>query len=98
MHLSTLARGLALCGVSAAFPSLSPEIASLASHVGRSTDAHEFEERDVAFDPSTQLVDVTGVHAWKAPNFAAGDQRGPCPGLNALAYAAPPVGRWLGLG
>lgn len=30
-----------------------------------------------------QLIDVTGVHAWKAPG--PGDLRGPCPGLNALA-------------
>ncbi|KAF2838137.1 Cloroperoxidase [Patellaria atrata CBS 101060] len=28
---------------------------------------------------------VTGKHAFKAPDFKAGDQRGPCPGLNALA-------------
>lgn len=28
---------------------------------------------------------VTGAHAFVAPNFNAGDQRGPCPGLNALA-------------
>ena len=30
-----------------------------------------------------QLIDVTGVHAWKAPGPK--DLRGPCPGLNALA-------------
>ena len=30
-----------------------------------------------------QLIDVTGVHAWKAPG--PNDLRGPCPGLNALA-------------
>ncbi|KAL8786591.1 MAG: hypothetical protein Q9195_008148 [Heterodermia aff. obscurata] len=30
-----------------------------------------------------QLIDVTGVHAWKAPG--PDDLRGPCPGLNALA-------------
>jgi hypothetical protein len=28
---------------------------------------------------------VTGAHAFQPPNFAQGDQRGPCPGLNALA-------------
>lgn len=28
---------------------------------------------------------VSGEHAFKAPDFANGDQRGPCPGLNALA-------------
>lgn len=35
------------------------------------------------FDASKQLVDVTGVHKWIAPG--PDDQRGPCPGLNALA-------------
>lgn len=29
--------------------------------------------------------DVTGAHTFAPPNFDAGDQRGPCPGLNALA-------------
>lgn len=28
---------------------------------------------------------VTGDHAFQAPDFEKGDQRGPCPGLNALA-------------
>lgn len=32
-----------------------------------------------------QPVDVSGEHAFAAPDFGAGDQRGPCPGLNALA-------------
>ncbi|KAI4717666.1 Cloroperoxidase [Aureobasidium sp. EXF-10727] len=33
----------------------------------------------------TTPIDVTGRHAFQAPNFDKGDQRGPCPGLNALA-------------
>ena len=28
---------------------------------------------------------VTGKHAFQAPDYSNGDQRGPCPGLNALA-------------
>ena len=28
---------------------------------------------------------MSGSHEWQEPNFAAGAQRGPCPGLNALA-------------
>jgi hypothetical protein len=35
------------------------------------------------FDAAAQYVDTTGKHAWKAPGKY--DQRGPCPGLNALA-------------
>ncbi|KUJ21101.1 putative aromatic peroxygenase [Mollisia scopiformis] len=42
-------------------------------------------KRAVMFDPAAQLVDVTGAHAFTPPDFDAGDQRGPCPGLNALA-------------
>jgi hypothetical protein len=38
------------------------------------------QQRDV-----TEPVDVSGAHAFAAPDFDAGDQRGPCPGLNALA-------------
>ncbi|KAJ5825340.1 hypothetical protein N7474_002478 [Penicillium riverlandense] len=30
-------------------------------------------------------IDVTGEHSFVPPNFENGDQRGPCPGLNALA-------------
>ncbi|KAG9664922.1 Cloroperoxidase, partial [Aureobasidium melanogenum] len=33
----------------------------------------------------TTPIDVTGQHAFQPPNFENGDQRGPCPGLNALA-------------
>lgn len=42
-------------------------------------------KRQATFDPSTQYVSTTGKYAWVAPDFALGDQRGPCPGLNALA-------------
>ncbi|KAG8687874.1 hypothetical protein FRC09_013226 [Ceratobasidium sp. 395] len=38
---------------------------------------------DVVFDPVKQKVDVSGQYAFVPPK--AGDQRGPCPGLNALA-------------
>jgi hypothetical protein len=31
---------------------------------------------------------VTGDHEFQPPNFENGDQRGPCPGLNALANHA----------
>ncbi|KAM0811378.1 putative Aromatic peroxygenase [Seiridium cardinale] len=42
-------------------------------------------KRSTIFNAQQQRINVSGEHAWKAPNFAAGDQRGPCPGLNALA-------------
>ena len=43
------------------------------------------EKRAVTFDPPAQLVDVSGENAFVPPNFATGDQRGPCPVLNALS-------------
>ncbi|CAE6416011.1 unnamed protein product [Rhizoctonia solani] len=39
--------------------------------------------RSVGFDPVKQKIDVSGKYAFQAPR--AGDKRGPCPGLNALA-------------
>lgn len=38
---------------------------------------------NVHFDAKSQHVSTTGEHAWVAPK--QGDQRGPCPGLNAAA-------------
>jgi hypothetical protein len=35
------------------------------------------------FDAEAQRISTTGEHVWKAPG--KDDQRGPCPGLNALA-------------
>ena len=40
-------------------------------------------KRQTTFDPTSQHVSTTGEYAWVAPG--PGDQRGPCPGLNALA-------------
>ena len=40
-------------------------------------------KKRATFDPVAQKVSTSGAHAWVAPK--AGDQRGPCPGLNALA-------------
>ncbi|KAI0125584.1 hypothetical protein BJ170DRAFT_695627 [Xylariales sp. AK1849] len=42
-------------------------------------------KRASTFDATAQHIDVEGQYAFIPPNFDAGDQRGPCPGLNALA-------------
>ncbi|KAL8997591.1 MAG: hypothetical protein Q9188_006291 [Gyalolechia gomerana] len=47
--------------------------------------AQQKKKRQLGFDPVAQHVSTTGEHAFVAPNLAAGDKRGPCPGLNALA-------------
>lgn len=67
-----------------AFPRVAQEAAIQLSRSASPVSGSK-TKRAVAFDPAAQLVDVTGVHAFTPPNFAAGDQRGPCPGLNALA-------------
>jgi hypothetical protein len=67
-----------------AFPRVAQEAAiQLSRSVGPVSGSNR--KRAVTFDPAAQLVDVTGVHAFSPPDFASGDQRGPCPGLNALA-------------
>ncbi|KAL8751460.1 MAG: hypothetical protein Q9184_006063 [Pyrenodesmia sp. 2 TL-2023] len=76
-----------------AFPQLSPQ--ALQDLLKREPGAkgcpfgHEStfkkEKRAVSFDPVAQYVSTTGEHAFVPPNLAAGDKRGPCPGLNALA-------------
>lgn len=66
-----------------AFPRVAQEAAYQLARSAAPSSAKE--KRAVTFDPAAQLVDVTGKHAFTPPNFDAGDQRGPCPGLNALA-------------
>ena len=63
-----------------AFPHIALEAASK-----KAGPQFKAERRSPGFDASAQLVDVTGAHAFVPPNFTAGDLRGPCPGLNALA-------------
>lgn len=73
-----------------AFPSVIREAAALASDSEIATKAKAAHEKRVngllvGFDPVAQYVNVSGAHVFVPPNFAAGDLRGPCPGLNALA-------------
>lgn len=75
-------------GVSADAPSECP---FSAKHVKKEADSgcpfskNKKQKRTSTFNAQEQLVDVTGEYAFVPPNFEAGDQRGPCPGLNALA-------------
>ena len=83
-----------------AFPRLNAEgikeLAQLAKKSGESPNSakqgeaecphlakHKELKRQTTFDPTSQHVSTTGQYAFVAPG--AGDQRGPCPGLNALA-------------
>ncbi|KAM3088548.1 hypothetical protein ACMFMG_000184 [Clarireedia jacksonii] len=78
-----------------AFPSLHLRGAAKVSRNVREEALFEDLKRQVENHPAVQKrllvdslrtpIDVTGKHAFVAPNFENGDQRGPCPGLNALA-------------
>ena len=69
-----------------AFPRFqSATLESLTEHSKRAENGphaavSKLAKRQGGFDPSTQHVSTTGAHAFVAPNLAAGDQRGPCPG------------------
>ena len=71
---------LGLAGSSMAFPSMALEYAN---KMGRSAFASEKRQLALGFDAAAQHIDVSGAHAFVPPG--SGDQRGPCPGLNALA-------------
>lgn len=81
--LSTLVTTLVcLTPLTAGFPKLTEDAATQLKVL---EEALPYERRQVAFDPQAQFVSTTGKHAWRAPRFDSGEQRGPCPGLNALS-------------
>ena len=47
-----------------------------------------FVPRTPGFDAASQYVSNQGAHAFVPPNFAAGDQRGPCPGMLFIGKAS----------
>ncbi|RDW85174.1 hypothetical protein BP6252_02764 [Coleophoma cylindrospora] len=65
-----------------AFPSIALDAAKIEALTKQSTS---ITKKAIGFDPVAQYVSTTGSHQFVPPNFAAGDQRGPCPGLNAAA-------------
>lgn len=72
----------------AAFPAIAQEHAqrlAQSQRGKRSTLARSAHKKRVTFDAASQYTSTTGAHAFVAPNFSAGDVRGPCPGLNAAA-------------
>ncbi|KAG9092035.1 hypothetical protein FRC07_011738 [Ceratobasidium sp. 392] len=82
---------LALVGSTLAFPTavlegLNARAANAAAGCPFAEAAIKYKRQappDVVFDPVKQRVDVSGKYAFVPPT--AGDKRGPCPGLNALA-------------
>ncbi|KAJ6031580.1 hypothetical protein N7540_002312 [Penicillium herquei] len=51
---------------------------------GQAQEAPKHDKRFLFSDMNTP-IDITGEHEFQPPNFENGDERGPCPGLNALA-------------
>jgi hypothetical protein len=84
-------KSLLLHGALVVLPLSSPAFLSVAQEVAiqlsRSSNiaSRSNQKRTVSFDPVSQLVDVTGQHAFTPSNCDTEDQRGPCPGLNTLA-------------
>lgn len=70
---------LALAGVTNAYPNI---LAQLEAQK-RPSKRQLSEVVTPVFDAASQYIDTTGDHAFNPPGD--GDQRGPCPGLNAMA-------------
>lgn len=79
----------ALLATAQAFPhmamKMAAELAKRQEFTG-TVDSDDFTGASTTvFSAADQFVSNSGAHAYVAPNFGAGDVRGPCPGLNALA-------------
>ncbi|GAB7346936.1 hypothetical protein MBLNU459_g2000t1 [Dothideomycetes sp. NU459] len=73
---------LALTGISSAYPSILAELES--QKASKNPNKRQISEViPPVFDAASQYVSTTGAHAFNPPG--PGDQRGPCPGLNAMA-------------
>lgn len=71
---------LSFAALGAAFATINPSLLD-----GALSARQELPDNTKTFDPSTQYVAIDGEHAYQAPDLDGGDQRGPCPGLNAAA-------------
>ncbi|KUJ15136.1 Cloroperoxidase [Mollisia scopiformis] len=91
MKSSIIAAAAAFSTGVSAFPTIALEAAQNAVRHANvfqaARAAHEKRLNGIlpGFNAAEQLIDVSGEHAFVPPNFSAGDMRGPCPGLNALA-------------
>lgn len=96
-YSSAVLGALAFCASEVvAFPTAAIEYAARAEtdSMGRSQIEEAIaklkpkNKRAVGFNATAQYVSTTGEYAFVAPvnvNTDTGDQRGPCPGLNAMA-------------
>jgi hypothetical protein len=68
-----------------AFPAIAAEYAAKLLNDRDSPIHKQQPQKRVVFDAKSQFVSTSGAHKFVPPNFAKGDLRGPCPGLNAAA-------------
>lgn len=73
---------LALVAIGDAYPSIAQHLEQEAA-ASKSKSLFSRLTKRTAFDASAQYISTTGANAFVAPGST--DQRGPCPGLNALA-------------
>ncbi|KAK5170829.1 hypothetical protein LTR04_003088 [Oleoguttula sp. CCFEE 6159] len=88
MKYSYVAVGAALLSQAVAFPAIAQEAATkmaarAAEDGSLKTKVKRFLMPNPGFDAATQYVSNQGAHKFVPPG--PGDQRGPCPGLNAMA-------------
>jgi hypothetical protein len=72
---------LALSGLAAAYPDILQQLEKAGASSHREKRQTPFSTPP--FDAQAQYVDTTGPYSFVAPG--PNDQRGPCPGLNAMA-------------
>lgn len=79
---------LAFAGLASAYPSILEHLEAQEASKKASRWSLPFSKRQAPgvippFDAASQYVSTSGDYAFVAPG--SGDQRGPCPGLNAMA-------------
>jgi len=72
---------LAFSGLASAYPNILQHLEEAGASTNR--EKRQTPLSTPPFDAKSQYIDTTGQYAFKAPG--ATDQRGPCPGLNAMA-------------
>lgn len=84
MKYSTTLPFLALLGLSHAYPNIMAHLEAAGVKSEPLSAPLELNKRQtVGFDAAAQYVSTTGANAFNPPG--SDDQRGPCPGLNAMA-------------
>lgn len=82
MKSTSLLTVAAFGGLSAAYPNIAAHLGRNGNGLGSNALPKRVAIGTPPFDPEAQYISNTGDHAFQAPG--PNDQRGPCPGLNAV--------------